>query len=78
MEKGAGECAGSLVSRGDHSSGGTLNAYEIILKKREGRELSVVGDQVGSPTWAANLARYTVAALHAGLPARAIDVEPQV
>lgn len=40
----------------------------MLRLARDGRSLRVVGDQVGSPTWSANLARHTVAAIDAGMP----------
>lgn len=42
----------------------------MLQLARSGRPIRVVGDQVGSPTWAGNLARYAVAAIRAGWLAR--------
>lgn len=46
-----------------HGNNFVLKMLELA---RAGRALAVVGDQVGSPTWTGNLARYAVAAIRAG------------
>lgn len=50
-----------------HGKNFVLTMLELA---RQRRELRVVGDQVGCPTWARNLAEYSMAAIRAGLLGR--------
>ncbi len=50
-----------------YASHGQNFVLKMLELARERDELAIVSDQVGRPTWAANLARYAVAAVDAGL-----------
>jgi len=50
-----------------YASHGQNFVLKMLELARTRDELSVVSDQVGRPTWAANLARYALAAVDAGL-----------
>ncbi len=50
-----------------YASHGENFVLKMLELARERDELQVVSDQVGRPTWAANLARYALAAVDAGL-----------
>lgn len=54
-----------------YSSHGGNFVLGMLKLARAGRELSIVDDQVGCPTWARNLARATRQCLERGLPAAA-------
>jgi dTDP-4-dehydrorhamnose reductase len=59
----------SLVLRTSwvYASAGDNFVLKILQLAQTRTELSVVSDQTGRPTWAGNLAHYTLAALDAGL-----------